>query len=86
MIEKKKKKTPSLADDRIVEYGFTRSHFDERSRFQHIQILETPDHGRMLVLDGLVNLAEGDTEAYTHAIMGLPEVSEGRREDLHLVE
>ncbi len=59
------------------------SHFDERSRFQHIQILETADHWRMLILDGLVNLAESDTKAYTHAIMGLPEMGNGESgEDL----
>ena len=28
----------------------------------------------MLVLDGFVNIAESDTEAYTHKLMGLPEV------------
>ena len=28
----------------------------------------------MLVLDGFVNIAESDTEAYTHKLMGLPDV------------
>ena len=42
---------------------------------QRVQIVESVDHGRMLVLDGFVNIAESDTEAYTHKLMGLPEVS-----------
>ena len=32
------------------------------------------DHGRMLVLDGAINLAESDTIAYTHALMDLKNV------------
>ena len=66
---------PSSSDDRLVEYGLRWPLLlERRSRFQLIQIGETEDHGRVLILDGLVNLAESDTEAYTNAIMGLPEV------------
>ena len=36
--------------------------------------MDSVDHGRMLVLDGFVNIAESDTEAYTHKLMGLPDV------------
>ena len=42
---------------------------------QRVQIVDSVDHGRMLVLDGFVNIAESDTSAYTHKLMGLPEVS-----------
>ena len=38
------------------------------------QIFETVDHGRMLVLDGAINLAESDTIAYTHTLMDLKNV------------
>ena len=39
-----------------------------------VAVVDSVDHGRMLVLDGFVNIAESDTEAYTHKLMGLPEV------------
>ena len=64
----------------MVEYGFHSVLYDQRSTYQHVQILESSDHGRVLLLDGLVNLAEGDTEAYTHKLMGLPEVIGKRKE------
>jgi hypothetical protein len=48
--------------------------YDSHSKMQHIQIVDTVDQGRMMLLDGLVNLAESDTVAYTHVLMGLPEV------------
>jgi hypothetical protein len=32
------------------------------------------DHGKVLILDGAVNLAESDTAAYTHQLMDLKNV------------
>ena len=45
-----------------------------RSQYQHILICDTVDTGRLLVLDGLANLAETDTECYTHALMDMTKV------------
>ena len=61
-------------DDRLVEYGFKSVLFDRTSAFQRIQIFSTVDFGNVLVLDGLVNLAESDRVGYTHSLLGLPEV------------
>ena len=57
-----------------MEYGYKSLLHEFQSPYQFIQIVDTVDHGRMLLLDGLVNLAESDTEAYTHKLMGLPQV------------
>ena len=65
----------TTSDDRLVEYGIKEVLFDQKSAFQSIQIVKTVDHGNMLILDGAVNLAESDTEAYTHSLMNLPQVS-----------
>ncbi len=68
----------TTSDDRVVEYSVTRVLHDCVSRMrQHVQIVETVDQGRMLLLDGFVNLAESDRVPYTHKIMGLPEVITG---------
>merc|ERR1712226_301841 len=59
-------------DDRLLEYGYDGALCSVQSPFQKIQIVDTNDHGRLLILDGMTNLAEGDTEAYTHTLMKLP--------------
>ena len=41
-----------------MEYGYRSLLFEAQSPFQFVQIVHTVDHGRMLLLDGLVNLAE----------------------------
>ena len=69
------------ADLEETEVSFLSNfNYSFRSKYQHVQIVETVDHGRLLVLDGLVQLAESDREAYTHGIMDIPNV----RSNLHL--
>ena len=65
----------TTSDDRLIEYGFSKVVFDQCSNYQRVQILKTVDHGNVLILDGAVNLAENDTEAYTHSLMNIPNVS-----------
>jgi len=60
------------SDDRIVEYGYEKVLFSKQSDYQLVQIVQTVDFGPMLILDGMVNLAESDTEEYTHTLMNLP--------------
>ena len=62
-------------DDRLIEYGYKSVLYEATSKYQHIQIVDTVDHGKMLILDGLVNLAESDRKSYTHKLMGLPMVN-----------
>lgn len=45
---------------------------DERSPFQHIQVFETRDWGRMLVLDGKVQCTEGDEFIYHEMLAHVP--------------
>ena len=59
-------------DDRLIEYGFEKVLFSKHSDFQHIQIVETIDFGRLLILDDQTNLAENDTVASTHTLMNIP--------------
>ena len=50
---------------------------DERSDFQHIQIFESPAHGRVLALDGIVQLTERDEATYSEMLAHVPVVSHG---------
>lgn len=65
----------TTSDDRLIEYGFQEVLFNGKSDYQSVQIVKTVDHGNVLILDGAVNLAEKDTEAYTKSLMNIPKVS-----------
>jgi len=45
---------------------------DERSPYQHIQILETDFFGKVLVLDGIIQLTERDHMGYHEMIVHVP--------------
>lgn len=58
----------TTTDDRLTEIGITKVVHEERSQFQKIQIFDTIDFGRLLVLDDQANLAESDL-IYTETLM-----------------
>ncbi|MDW8443930.1 MAG: polyamine aminopropyltransferase [Acetobacteraceae bacterium] len=49
----------------------------ERSRFQDIAIVDTPSHGRVLVLDGVVQITEADEFVYQEMLVHVPLVAHG---------
>jgi hypothetical protein len=56
------------SDDRILEYDFDETMFDQRSPFQKVCIYHSPSLGNALLLDDLQNLAEADLN-YTRGLM-----------------
>jgi hypothetical protein len=48
----------------LLNAQITATLHDERSEFQHIQVFETKTFGRMLVLDGVIQLTERDECSY----------------------
>ena len=54
------------------KYNFDEVLFSKQSEFQFIQIVETKDFGRTLILNEMVNLAANDKVEYTHTMMNLP--------------
>jgi len=46
--------------------------FSEKSEFQQIDLYQTRSHGRMLVLDGIIQLTERDEFAYQEMMAHLP--------------
>ncbi|CAL8129585.1 unnamed protein product [Orchesella dallaii] len=78
--EKKTKAIPELkrglkhdiyfntSDDRILEYDIKKMVYEKQSEFQHVQIAHSENYGNILVLDGLMNLAESDL-IYTESLM-----------------
>ena len=64
----------AFSDDRFCQYNIKEVLYDVRSQYQHIIICDTIDSGKLLVLDGLANLAEKDTICYTHALLDMTKV------------
>ena len=46
--------------------------FDEQSKFQHVQLFESVAHGKVMVLDGVVQLSESDEFAYHEMAAHVP--------------
>ena len=46
--------------------------YDEKSPFQHIQVFETRHHGRMLALDGIIQLTQSDEFSYQEMLAHIP--------------
>ena len=45
---------------------------DERSAFQHIQIFDTPLNGRVMALDGIVQITDRDEASYSEMLVHVP--------------
>ena len=85
------KKSPFIPNDKIPKGGFSFAEFhgsgtglffsikkvlfSEKSTFQEIQILETEEYGRMLILDGAVQTTERDEFIYHEMLVHVPMLS-----------
>ena len=57
----------------------------ERSAFQDIVVVETVDHGRVLLLDGVVQITEADEYAYQEMIAHVPLIQHGSAEQVLII-
>ena len=57
----------------------------ERSSFQEIVVVETESHGRVLLLDGVVQITEADEFAYQEMIAHVPLIQHGRAERVLII-
>jgi len=58
---------------------------NERSRYQKIEIFDTPRNGRVLVLDGILQLTTRDESAYAEMLTHLPIFEHGKVERVMIV-
>src|SRR2546421_1347271 len=79
--------TPWWFTERELPYGrrgvrigleVTGVRYDERSPYGHIQVLDTAFHGRMLVIDGVVQTTETDEFIYHEMLVLAPGIQHGR--------
>lgn len=57
----------------------------ERSEFQEIVVLQTASHGRVLMLDGVVQITEADEFAYQEMIAHVPLLQHGAAERVLII-
>ncbi|MCG8618428.1 MAG: spermidine synthase [Desulfobacterales bacterium] len=55
-----------------VSIGVEKSLYRSKSRYQDIEVYQTRSHGKMLVLDGIIQLTEQDEFAYHEMMAHLP--------------
>ncbi|MBF96182.1 MAG: Polyamine aminopropyltransferase [Alphaproteobacteria bacterium MarineAlpha9_Bin4] len=53
----------------IQEISIKRILIDKKSKFQRIQIFDTPIYGRVLALDGIIQITEKDEAAYSEMLV-----------------
>jgi spermidine synthase len=67
----------TLHPDYRQRFGLSRTLLRERSAYQEIAIVETPRFGRMMLLDGVVQVTEADEPAYHEMLTHLPMLAHG---------
>lgn len=67
----------TLYDTWSQRFRVTRELARERSAFQDIVVVETASHGRVLLLDGVVQVTEADDFAYQEMIAHVPLIQHG---------
>lgn len=59
--------------------------YDEKSRYQHIQVFKTKNHGVMLVLDGIIQLTQFDEFAYQEMMAHVPLFAHPKPDDVLVI-
>jgi len=58
---------------------------DEKSRYQRIKIFDTPNNGRVMTLDDIVQITTRDESAYAEMLTHLPMLEHGKAERVMIV-
>lgn len=68
---------PFSQEDVRVGVRYDEILYDKKSEFGHVQVFDTPFHGRMLTLDGIIQVAENDEFIYHEMMISLPAIKHG---------
>ena len=68
-----------------LSYRITNQLFKERSSYQEIIIVQSPTFGRILILDGIVQLTERDEYIYHEIMAHVPFLTHGRVRDTLII-
>lgn len=76
---------PYSQQDIRLSTRYTDILFDKKSPFGHVQIFDTPFYGRMLTLDGIIQVAEKDEFIYHEMMITLPAIKHGNPKSVLIV-
>jgi spermidine synthase len=77
--------TEALNSNVALSYGYARVVEARRSEFQHLQILETPEFGRMLRVDGVTITSEHDEFFYHENLVHVPALAHANPRNVLIV-
>lgn len=79
---------PYSQPDLQISTRFTEVLYDEESSGmfgQHVQVFDTPFYGRMLTLDGIIQVAENDEFIYHEMMITLPAIKHGNPKSILII-
>ncbi len=68
-----------------TRYSVKSTLYDEKSDFQHVQVVDTHEFGRMLILDGIVQTTEKDEFIYHEMMVHVPMLSHYEPENILII-
>ena len=75
----------TLYPDWAQSFRVTKDVVREQSEFQDIRVVETASHGRVLLLDGVVQITEADEYVYQEMITHVPLIQHGSAERVLII-
>lgn len=84
-VKKRTSAKESLHEGYAQTMQVTKLLADEKSRFQHIRIFDTVANGRVMTLDGIVQITTRDESAYAEMLTHLPMLEHGKVERVMIV-
>lgn len=76
---------PHSSSEVKISIAYTKKIFDEKNEFGHIEVFDTLYFGRLLTIDGIVQVSESDEFIYHEMMVGLPSLYQGNPENILII-
>jgi len=76
---------PFSTEDVRIGIRYTEKLYEHQSDFGLVKVFDTPFHGRMLTLDGIIQVAEKDEFIYHEMLVALPAIKHGAPKSILII-
>lgn len=76
---------PHSSSEVKISIAYTKKLYDEKNEFGHIEVFDTLYFGRMLTIDGIIQVSESDEFIYHEMMVGLPSLYHGKPENILII-
>ncbi len=76
---------PFSTEDVRIGIRYTDKLYERQSDFGLVEVFDTPFHGRMLTLDGIIQVAENDEFIYHEMMIALPAIKHGSPKSILII-